>query len=275
MLEEINMLGLFRQLKMKAFQKKGKDRLLFLLPGWLIVILGTLTILLSFSLLHKTIDSIVGRNTLFHHTIIIDPGHGGIDGGTYDRDIMLLEKDINLEIALLVKEMLELNDIHVIMTRDEDISLEDKSPLKSTRHQRDLDARRRIIDSNNGCLFVSIHVDARPQNPNARGATIFYNYKSEEGKNMAEEIKKSVDSIVYYDLLNKESIKSRIQPGNYYILKTTKIPGALVETGFITNLEEKQLFQDLQFKRQIALAIGDGIIRYLLKSQMFHQCSVP
>ncbi|AOY75895.1 N-acetylmuramoyl-L-alanine amidase family protein [Clostridium formicaceticum] len=250
----------------KKYFKKDKSIIFIILPQWLFLALSIAIVGLAFSFVHQTITSISNKNVLLQSTVVIDAGHGGIDGGTYDKHLMLLEKDINLDVALKIQKILQRNDITAVVTREKDVSLEEKSNLKSTRHARDLDARRQIIDGSRGSLFVSIHVDAQPKNLNTRGVKIFYNKNSEESKKIAEEIKKSVDFIVYDEFLDSSSMKAEIAPGNFYVLRATKTPGVLVEIGYITNLEDKKLLQQETYKKHIALAVSDGIIRYLFKT---------
>ncbi|KJF28602.1 N-acetylmuramoyl-L-alanine amidase family protein [Clostridium aceticum] len=250
--------------------KKSKSIIFIIVPQWLFIALSIVIIFLSFSIVHKTITSISNRDTMLETTVVIDAGHGGIDGGTYDKNLMLLEKDINLDVALKVQRILELNEINTVLTREKDVSLEGKSNLQSTRHARDLDARRQIIDGSRSNLFVSIHVDAQPKNLNTRGVKIFYNKNSQKDKQIAEEIKKSVDLIVVDEFLNNNSIKTEIAPGNFYVLRATKTPGVLVEIGYITNIEDRELLQQEAYKKHIALAISDGVIRYLIKTGEFY-----
>lgn len=231
--------------------------------------LSILMILMVFILLPITFFIYKGilpmsAHSLSKYRVVIDPGHGGIDGGTSTPNHDLLEKDINLEVALKVKDILSINGIKVQLTRDEDVSLEDLSPLKASRHSRDLDARRRLIDGDQNTLFVSIHVDAQPKNPNTRGSIIFYYSTSEESKKIAEEIKHSLDRIVYDEFLKDTTLQTQIQKGNYYVLRETQTPGVIVEIGYITNPQDLELLKGTAFKHQMATGISEGIIYYLL-----------
>ncbi|MGF7060865.1 N-acetylmuramoyl-L-alanine amidase family protein [Brassicibacter mesophilus] len=195
-------------------------------------------------------------------SVVIDAGHGGIDGGTSDRK-GLLEKNINLDVSLRVEQLLSNRNINVIMTREQDVSLENKSSLNSTRYRKDLNARKTIINSSDINAFISIHVDAHPKNPKARGVKVFYYDKSEEGEKLAKTICNAVDSIVYKDYLKNQRLKSKIFCGDYYILRETSVPGVLVEIGFVTNTEDNKLLQDDGYKNSVALAISEGVIEYI------------
>jgi len=193
--------------------------------------------------------------------VVIDPGHGGIDGGTHDRD-GLLEKDINLEVALLLKQFLESKSIQVVMTRDTDTSLEEYSDLKSSRYKRDLDARKKIANQSRADVLISLHVNARPKEPASRGVLVFYDLKAQRGKELATSISQAINLLVFQEFLATDAVRSKIQSGNFFILRETSIPGSLVELGFITNPEDKKLIQDQDYKKWMAFAIGIGIIDY-------------
>jgi len=203
-------------------------------------------------------------NTNYHYNgkIVIDPGHGGVDGGTSDKS-GLLEKDINLNIGLKLKKVLLDDNMKVIMTRDKDISLENKSKIKASRYKRDLDARKRIINDNNPDIFISIHVNASVKARKARGIQIYYYPSSEDSERLAHLICESINQNVYQKHLKLSTVKARIIPGDYFILRETKYPGVLIETGFITNVYDKKLLMDKSYKEALVKAIRKGIIEYL------------
>lgn len=193
--------------------------------------------------------------------IVVDPGHGGIDGGTSDRK-GLLEKDINLEISLKLKKELKKEGFKVIMTRETDESLERHSDINASRYKRDLNGRKRIINENNPIAFVSVHVNSSKKS-SARGVKIYHFPTSIEGENLAKYIGHYVDKIVYDDYLKDTSISSEIIGENYYILRETNTTGVLIEVGFITNEMDKKLIVDEGYQKQIASAISKGIRAYL------------
>ncbi len=195
--------------------------------------------------------------------IVIDPGHGGIDGGTGDvRDI--LEKDINLEVGLKLKKELLVENYNVIMTREKDESLEELSNIKTSRYRKDLDARKTIINENQPLAYVSIHVNASTKT-SARGVKIYHFPGSVEGQRLAENIKESIDEHLYKKYLKEDNLKSEVLTENYYILRETKYPGVLIEIGFITNPEENKLMKSKKYKEKIAYAIKKGIVEFLGK----------
>lgn len=195
--------------------------------------------------------------------IAIDPGHGGIDGGASLGE-HFNEKDINLDISLRLKELLQKNGIEVIMTRDRDVSLESKSDLRSSRYKRDLDGRRDIIDTSNADVFVSIHANCFRNSPQAKGAIVFYYYDSEQGKKLARCIGNSIDKNVYSGYLGDDKTKTKVLPENLFIIRSTKVPGVLVEAGYMTNREEGALLRQSGFQEAMAEAIFEGLKIYSL-----------
>ncbi|MBU5437134.1 N-acetylmuramoyl-L-alanine amidase [Tissierella sp. MSJ-40] len=193
--------------------------------------------------------------------IVIDPGHGGIDGGTGDKD-GLLEKDINLDVSLKLKKVLEKEGFKVVMTREKDVSLEEHSDIKASRYIKDLNARKTIINENDPIVFVSVHVNSSKKST-ARGVKVYYYPTSTEGKMLAQSICQSVDINVYQDFLKDNSMKAEAIPEDYFVLRETKYTGVLVEVGFITNIEDNKLIKNNRYQQKIALAIKEGIKEYI------------
>lgn len=187
-------------------------------------------------------------------TIVIDPGHGGRDPGKVGVN-GALEKDINLAIALKLRDLLEENDINVIMTRTEDEGLYSESDTNKKRS--DLNKRIEIINTSDAIFTVSIHQNSFTQE-NVKGAQVFYHAQSEQGKIIAE--------------ILQEQIKETIKDGNhrkaksntsYYMLKHTKCPLVIVECGYLSNWSEAALLIDPEYQEKMAWAIHLGVIKYL------------
>lgn len=225
-------------------------------------IIVLLAVLLYFSISgysHKYIRS--SHDSLKGKLVVIDPGHGGVDGGASLGE-NFNEKDINLDISLKLSELLTNAGVKVILTRSSDISLESKSDLQSSRYRRDLDARRDIVDNSGGDVFISIHSNCFRSSPDVKGAILFYYYASEDGKILAQWIANSIDEIVYRNFLKNDILKSKILPETLFMLRSTKVPGILVETGYMTNEEEGRLLRQDDFQAVMAEAIFDGLQNY-------------
>lgn len=189
--------------------------------------------------------------------IVIDPGHGGIDGGTNYGDI--LEKNINLEIGMKLKEKLVKRDASVIMTREIDDSL-DGDVNSRNRHRQDLSNRVKIINENDADIFISIHVNYI-KNPTKLGPIVFYYDDSEKGKELAERIQTSLNNLSAYKNMDI-NINYSPTPGDYYILRNAIPPGVIIETGFISNEFDRELLLDKKHQDEIAERISRSIIEY-------------
>lgn len=195
--------------------------------------------------------------------IVIDPGHGGIDGGANIDGY--LEKDTNLAIAKKLKTLLEIRGLQVIMTRSEDVSLDSLNQSSRSRHQRDLNARVNIINNSNAQLFVSIHVNSNFNRPSTDGSIVLYGKKYPQSKTLAECIQKELNNITVDG--EKRTEHGTVQ-ADFFILTQGNMPGVIVETGFISNDRERQLLWDEPFRDRIAEEIAEGIDRYLYEPDM-------
>ncbi len=180
--------------------------------------------------------------------VILDAGHGGWDPGKTGT-IGENEKNINLQIAQKLRQYLEQGGAIVYMTRDTDEAL-------GAKKGEDMKERKRIANESDGDIFVSIHQNAFPKQ-SAKGAQVFYHKQSEEGKKLAEKIQNSLKK--YVDGKNIREIKENT---NYYILKKTELPSALVECGFLSNAEEEQKLNTEEYQQKVAWAIYVGIMNY-------------
>lgn len=199
-------------------------------------------------------------NYFINKTIVIDPGHGGVDGGAVSSG-GLMEKDINLAIGKYLKELLNESGANCIITRDKDIELSKLSTIKDTRNRRDLNARVNIINHNKADLFISIHVNSFPKDKSIKGPIVFYYNQSEPSKELAKYIQKRLNTEFNKYYRYKKHNKSR--GGTYYILKNTKSPGVIVENGFISNKEDYNLLKKDKFRYSIAYQIYMAIGEYL------------
>lgn len=230
------------------------NRRKLLISAIIIVLIGMTAILKKQRIIHIF-------NPKNQQTIVIDPGHGGIDGGTGDRND-ILEKDINLDVGLKLKKELLVEGFDVIMTREDDVSLENLSSINASRYRRDLDARKNIINENDPLVFISIHVNSSKKT-SVKGIKVYHFPNSVEGEKLAKSIAESVDIYVYDKFLKDTSLRAEILSENFYILRETKHTGVLVEVGFITNPEENKLMKNRKYKEKVAFAIKKGILEYL------------
>ncbi len=186
--------------------------------------------------------------------VVIDAGHGGRDPGKVGVN-GALEKDVNLSIAFKLRSLLELNDIKVIMTREDDNGL--YSATDSNKKNADLNKRIEIIHSNNADLAVSIHQNSFTEEY-VKGAQAFYHAQSQDGKRLAEIIQQQLKETLADG--NHRKAKSN---SNYYMLKKTECPFVIVECGYMSNNEEAALLVNEDYQEKLAWGIHLGIMRYL------------
>lgn len=201
--------------------------------------------------LYSWSQSVHGKKT---YTVVIDPGHGGIDPGKVGIN-EVYEKDINLSIALLLKEILEQNDCKVVMTRTTDTGL--YSEGDSNKKMADLRKRCQLIDECGADVTVSIHQNSFSQE-SSKGAQVFYQTTSSQGKELADILQKQLISSL--DESNHRVAKAN---SDYYMLKNTKSTMVIVECGFLSNRQEAELLVQSSYQRRVAWAVALGTLQYL------------
>jgi len=193
--------------------------------------------------------------------IVIDPGHGGLDGGASSGDIV--ERDITLSIALSLSKQLEKKGASVVMTRKQggDAIAEHSSTEKfvtiRSRKLADLKLREKIAVEENPDVFISVHVNSIPDE-RWRGAQVFYH---KGGHPNGEFLAKSIQQSFRDGLKNTE--REALAISGVYLLKKAPMPAVLVETGFLSNSEERALLTDSKYQEKIADAITEGIIDFM------------
>ena len=186
--------------------------------------------------------------------VVIDAGHGGDDPGKVGIN-GANEKDLNLEIARLVKQFLEENDIEVVMTRESDEGLYDVNA--SNKKVQDMKRRIELIEEVKPMVTVSIHQNSYPEEY-VHGAQVFYYTGSVQGELLAECIQKQL--VAKVDSENNRRIKAN---DSYYLLKKTDVPIVIVECGFLSNSAEAQKLCTQEYQERVAWAIHIGILQYL------------
>lgn len=187
-------------------------------------------------------------------TVVVDPGHGGSDPGKIGINGEK-EKDINLEISLILKKKLEQQGIQVLMTREKDEGLYDDNA--SSKKVQDLQRRVEMIHETRPDCVVSIHQNSY-SDPAVKGAQVFYYEDSVEGKCLAECLQKAL--IEQVDPENHRQVKGNT---TYYLFKRTDAPLVICECGFLSNPEEAQLLTETEYQEQVADAMVSGVLEYL------------
>lgn len=191
-------------------------------------------------------------------TIVLDAGHGGIDPGAMNKDKTVLEKDINLQITMKIKELIEASGGNVILTRDKDVSLYEEGNNKTTRqkYNENLRNRKKIIENSQADMFISIHLNSF-EDSKYYGAQTFYPAGKEDGKSLAQIIQTELKRVA--DNTNNREIKPR---EDLYLIKDNQMASVLIECGFLSNENEAKLLVDEEYQEKIAWAIYVGIQKY-------------
>lgn len=192
----------------------------------------------------------VGQTT--NMRIVVDAGHGGMDGGVVGVVSGRKESDINLAIAFLVKDRLTDLGFAVTMTRATAAGLYDTT--SSGFKLRDMQKRRQICEAASPLCVLSIHQNFFPSS-SSRGGQVFYRKDSEEGAAFATSIQAELNS-----LYEAEGVKPRVQKtADYYMLRMQP-PSVIIECGFLSNPKDDTLLTSPLFCGKLADAIVAGVL---------------
>jgi N-acetylmuramoyl-L-alanine amidase len=193
--------------------------------------------------------------------VVLDAGHGGEDPGVVSNYSSLAEKDLNLRIAQLLKDLLEQDGYTVLMTRTEDI-LNYPAGTKEIYQKRkhDLTNRKTFIDESGADIVVSIHMNGF-SDAKYYGAQTFYPPSSTDSERLAKCIQNAMVSIV--DPTNKRV--ALLKKERIMIFKNLKVPTALVECGFLSNAQEEAKFRNLEYQQLVAKGIKEGVDNFFAK----------
>ncbi|MBQ8141393.1 MAG: N-acetylmuramoyl-L-alanine amidase [Clostridia bacterium] len=240
--------------------KKGTKQILaYVFFALIFSIVSLLMIFLSSAFTKSTESTDISKekygDNSGYPTVIIDAGHGGEDGGAVGIN-GIYEKELNLIIAADLCDMLRSNGVNVIMTRENDVMLYDKSAdYKGRKKLLDLAERLRIGENCEDSVFVSIHMNSFPQEKYS-GFQVYYSANNQGSQILAENIQTAVCESIQKN--NGRSIKKA--DGNIYLLDRLSSPAVLIECGFISNSEECALLCTEEYRQKLTLSIFCGIM---------------
>ena len=203
---------------------------------------------------HITLETAASVRTL--PPVLIDPGHGGEDGGAVSGDV--LEKHINLAVSHDVADLLRLCGYTLSMTRDTDDALTNEGEDVRKRKYNDMKMRLDLYNATPDNVVVSIHqnkFDAAA----SHGAQVFYSPNHPNSAVLAEALRKSVTGMLQPD--NTRTCKTAGK--EIFLLKNARVPAVIVECGFISNRQERELLVTDDYQKQLALAIAAGLMNYV------------
>lgn len=191
--------------------------------------------------------------------IVLDAGHGGIDGGVVGKTTGARESDLNLAITLKLADELDALGFDVVLTRKTEAGLYDTA--SSGFKKRDMQRRKEIIEATKPALVLSIHQN-RYATQSTRGAQVFYLASNEKSTRLARCLQNGLNA-----LYETEGVKHRkIMAGDYFILKCAPCPSVIIECGFLSSPADEALLLNDEWQRRLAQNIAAGVMRYLSDS---------
>ncbi|OPJ54858.1 N-acetylmuramoyl-L-alanine amidase CwlD [Alkalithermobacter paradoxus] len=227
----------------------------FLNKKYLLLLLIVLVLLGIILFIDDNTSNVSINMPVTNKVIILDAGHGELDTGAVG-DNNTFEKDINLQIVLKLRTLLEESGALVILTREKDERLYEKAQTIREKYLEDLRNRKALIKESKADLLISIHLNSFPQKK-YYGAQVFYPKSDKQSKEIAQFIQEELRRVL--DKNNKRSIKPR---DNIYLLENNSIPSILIECGFLSNDKEEELLKSGSYQDKIAWAIYIGIQKY-------------
>lgn len=194
-------------------------------------------------------------NEAASQTIVIDPGHGGVDGGAISCT-GIPESRFNLEISMRLRDLFRLLGYKTRMIRESDISIYKEGNTISSRKMSDLRERVRIVNETENALLLSIHQNIFPES-RFSGPQIFYTNR-EESKILAQKLQNSLT-----DHLKPENRRQAKKCSNVYLMENIQCTGVLIECGFLSNPEEEAKLKTDVYQKKLSAVIACTVIEYL------------
>lgn len=225
-----------------------KNTLIFYALSFVLIVSAAL--ILVFGMNDETVAEDNGK------TIVIDAGHGGPDGGASSGDV--LEKGLNLSVALKLRDIASSNGYSAVMTREtDDVQMGENGKYSK---KADLSHRMDVLNSANSDIFVSIHMN-KFTDSRYSGAQVFSADNGDASKRLGEIVQSSLKN----NLDNSNTRTAKGNERNVYILKNADVPAILVECGFLSNPDELKNLTDDGYQQKLAEAIFKGIEEYMSK----------
>jgi len=181
-------------------------------------------------------------------TLIIDAGHGGVDGGA-STAAGVKESLLNLDIALRAEDLSAILGIAPKMIRSEDISIHsDDCKTIAQKKVSDLKNRVAIINDTPNAILLSIHQNHFSEEKYS-GAQVFYG-ENEQGKDLADNMQEDFRST-----LDAKNMRKSKRSQNVYLMQNVDCPAVLIECGFLSNYREAELLQNSDYQKKLAMVM--------------------
>ena len=189
------------------------------------------------------------------HCVVIDAGHGGVDGGATSCS-GILESHMNLEIAKRLNDMLRILGVETKMIRETDISIFTSGNTIAEKKISDLKNRVEIVNGEENGILISIHMNYFTDSRYS-GAQVFY-APTEHSKELASKLQSSLNGTL------KPTTNRQIKKADgIYLMQHIQCPAVLVECGFISNFQENALLSDPRYQQKLCGILATNICTYL------------
>lgn len=192
--------------------------------------------------------------------IVVDAGHGGIDGGATSCT-GVLESRLNLEIALKLNDLLRFIGYETKMVRWEDTSIHTEGKTIAAQKVSDLKERVKIVNETENAVLVSIHQNTYPDGKYS-GAQVFY-ADDEISKALAQKLQ-----TVFIQTVNPESNRKCKSSKGIYLMQNITKPGVLIECGFLTNPKEEAALRSGEYQKKIACVICSSLSLHMERENL-------
>ncbi len=221
-----------------------------------IIVMLLSSIMLLSTIVTVKADTISIKKKIEREIIVIDPGHGGFDGGATSKN-GTIEKEINLEIALKLKKILKKAGFQVYLTRETDCGLYSSDHVKNKKSE-DLYKRIQLKREKNCDIFISIHQNMFEDN-RCFGSQVWY-----ASNEKSELLARAVQQALKDNIKNENRREAKSAGEAFYILRDGHKSAALiVECGFLSNPDEEAKLKTNKYQKKIAESIAKGIEAYV------------
>ena len=190
----------------------------------------------------------------YNITIVLDAGHGGLDGGSVGNS-GTIEAELNLVYVNKLEKLFIATGINVVKTRKTPNGL--YTSKTGNFKKEDMQKRKQIIEYTQPQAVISIHMN-KFSLKSERGCQVFYQKENDDGKNLAEAIKNSLTKQIEYS-------RELTLGGDYFLCKCCDAPSVIVECGFLSNDEEEKLLNSNDYQDKLCYAIFCGVMSYFVK----------
>ncbi len=228
----------------------------YLKKFWPIYLTTAVLCLLATLAADRTVTTVVQSIPIERYqTIVIDAGHGGVDGGAISCT-GVLESQINLEIALRLRDLCHLLGFETCMIRTDDVSVYTEGTTIAAKKASDLRQRVRIVNSTHDGILISIHQNTFSDSQYS-GAQVFY-AATDGSKALADQLQTT-----FVNTINQGSNRKSKPANSVYLMQHITRVGVLVECGFLSNPSEEVKLRNAEYQKRICCAIVSGLSQYI------------